>query len=187
MKIPQTDGTITVSYGYDTVKHNYDDIKYKEVNFSDYLTDNISEGIPDFNAIPPLSSMINNISVEYKDNMELRNRLINTVETMSNKKDASNFIDEFSKNLSDYYYGKNINPDIIGKLSQEDTHSQKRLSSDEIKSIDINNFTSKIISNLSKLENDISHQQTNKYLQGVLEGYNTFVHSNNINKAPIYA
>ncbi len=112
-------------------------------------------------------------AINYSSNDTFNKSFYETLQNSDKPEDAVIMSFEIKTNLSDYYYGKDVNASFV--VSNNEIHSNKDLTKAQINSIDFNDFISTMLTNFKEDLNNASKAQDSvkeQYKQ-IIDGYNS--------------
>ena len=163
---------------YEEAKANYDEIS-KRINDIDDQKLSFDESNMKSNVFFQLSK------VKLSDNDKLNKAVYETMRAIKDPLKSMVVGDEINANLKDYYYGKDVNASFV--VSNDPIHTDKNLTTAQLNSINVEDFTSKMISAFSEDYENAPLNIKEQYKQ-IVDGYSLF--QKNYNQAvrePYYA
>jgi len=163
---------------YEEAKANYDEIS-KRINDIDEQKLSFDEGNVRSNVLFQLAK------VKLSDNDKLNKAVYETMRAIKDPVESMIVGDEINTNLKDYYYGKDVNASFV--VSNNPIHTDKNLTTAQINSINVEDFTSKMLDTFSKEYANTVGVVKEQYKQ-IVDGYSLF--QKNYNQAvrePYYA
>ena len=163
---------------YEEAKANYDEIS-KRINDIDDQKLSFDESNMKSNVFFQLSK------VKLSDNDKLNKAVYETMRAIKDPLKSMVVGDEINANLKDYYYGKDVNASFV--VSNDPIHTDKNLTTAQLNSINVEDFTSKMVSAFSEDYENAPLNIKEQYKQ-IVDGYSLF--QKNYNQAvrePYYA
>ena len=163
---------------YEEAKANYDEISKRLADLGNQVL-SFDEGNKYIDASIQLTR------VKLSDNDKLNKAVYETLRAIKDPLKSSEVDSEIQTNLQDYYYGKDVNASFV--VSNDPIHTDKNLTTAQINSINVEDFTSKMISAFSEDYENAPLNIKEQYKQ-IVDGYSLF--QKNYNQAvrePYYA
>ena len=163
---------------YEEAKANYDEISKRLADLGNQVL-SFDESNKHINASAQLSK------VKLSDNDKLNKAVYETMRAIKDPLKSMVVGDEINANLKDYYYGKDVNASFV--VSNDPIHTDKNLTTAQLNSINVEDFTSKMISAFSEDYENAPLFVKEQYKQ-IVDGYSLF--QKNYNQAvrePYYA
>ena len=163
---------------YEEAKANYDEINQR-INEIDDQKLSFDESNMKSNVFFQLSK------VKLSDNDKLNKAVYETMRATKDPIESITVSSEIQTNLQDYYYGKDVNASFV--VSNNDIHTDKNLTKSQLNSINVEDFTSKMVSAFSEDYENAPLVVKEQY-KDIVDGYSLF--QKNYNQAvrePYYA
>ena len=163
---------------YEEAKANYDEISKRITDLGNQVL-SFDEGNKYIDASIQLTR------VKLSDNDKLNKAVYETMRAIKDPLKSMVVGDEINANLKDYYYGKDVNASFV--VSNDPIHTDKNLTTAQLNSINVEDFTSKMISAFSEDYENAPLNIKEQYKQ-IVDGYSLF--QKNYNQAvrePYYA
>ena len=163
---------------YEEAKANYDEISKRLADLGNQVL-SFDEGNKYIDASIQLTR------VKLSDNDKLNKAVYEILREIKDSLKSSEVDSEIQTNLQDYYYGKDVNASFV--VSNNPIHTDKNLTTAQINSINVEDFTSKMLDTFSKEYANTVGVVKEQYKQ-IVDGYSLF--QKNYNQAvrePYYA
>ena len=163
---------------YEEAKANYDEISKRIADLGNQVL-SFDESNKHIDASTQLRR------VKLSDNDKLNKAVYETLRAIKDPIESITVSSEIQTNLQDYYYGKDVNASFV--VSNDPIHTDKNLTTAQLNSINVEDFTSKMISAFSEDYENAPLNIKEQYKQ-IVDGYSLF--QKNYNQAvrePYYA
>ena len=163
---------------YEEAKANYDEISKRLADLGNQVL-SFDESNKHIDASTQLRR------VKLSDNDKLNKAVYETLRAIKDPIESITVSSEIQTNLQDYYYGKDVNASFV--VSNDPIHTDKNLTTAQINSINVEDFTSKMVSAFSEDYANAPLFVKEQYKQ-IVDGYSLF--QKNYNQAvrePYYA
>ena len=163
---------------YEEAKANYDAINQR-------INDLGRQVLPSEEGNKHINNVFQLSKVKLSDNDKLNKAVYETMRAIKDPLKSMIVGDEINANLKDYYYGKDVNASFV--VSNDPIHTDKNLTTAQINSINVEDFTSKMVSAFSEDYANAPLFVKEQYKQ-IVDGYSLF--QKNYNQAvrePYYA
>ncbi len=167
---------------YDEFKNNINTIQNR---FDTILKESPDELNSNKDFLVNVSVMADRISIVNKfPNENMSKALFDTLNNTEQSSQKVFFASEIQQNLTDYYYGKNVQASF---MVGEGIHSTESLTKQQMNSINFDDFISKMLSNFGK-DVATSGGSVKQQYQGIVDGYSLLKQNYDFQKSePIYA
>ena len=163
---------------YEEAKANYDEISKR-------ITDLGNQVLSFDESNKHIDASIQLRKVKMSDNDKLNKAVYETLRAIKDPLKSSEVDSEIQTNMQDYYYGKKTYASFV--VSNDPIHTDKNLTTAQINSINVEDFTSKMLDTFSKEYANTVGVVKEQYKQ-IVDGYSLF--QKNYNQAvrePYYA
>lgn len=163
---------------YEEAKANYDEISKRLADLGNQVL-SFDESNKHIDASTQLRR------VKLSDNDKLNKAVYETLRAIKDPIESITVSSEIQTNLQDYYYGKDVNASFV--VSNNPIHTDKNLTTAQLNSINVEDFTSKMISAFSEDYANAPLNIKEQYKQ-IVDGYSLFQKNyNQAVKEPYYA
>jgi hypothetical protein len=149
---------------YEEAKANYDEISKRLADLGNQVL-SFDESNKHIDASTQLRR------VKLSDNDKLNKSVYETLRAIKDPIESITVSSEIQTNLQDYYYGKDVNASFV--VSNDPIHTDKNLTTAQINSINVEDFTSKMISAFSEDYENAPLNIKEQYKQ-IVDGYSLF-------------
>ncbi len=163
---------------YEEAKANYDEISKRIADLGNQVLSFDEEN-------KYIDASIQLTRVKLSDNDKLNKAVYETLRAIKDPLKSSEVDSEIQTNMQDYYYGKKTYASFV--VSNDPIHTDKNLTTAQINSINVEDFTSKMLDTFSKEYANTVGVVKEQYKQ-IVDGYSLF--QKNYNQAvrePYYA
>ena len=161
---------------YEEAKANYDEISKRLADLGNQVL-SFDEGNKYIDASIQLTR------VKLSDNDKLNKAVYETMRAIKDPLKSVVVASEIQTNMQDYYYGKDVNASFV--VSNDPIHTDKNLTTAQLNSINVEDFTSKMISAFSEDYENAPLNIKEQYKQ-IVDGYSLFQQNYNQSKKESY-
>ena len=154
----------------DLIKIPYEEAKANNEQIKERKEELIQNGLSEEGRKESAKLFVQTAAINYSSNDTFNKSFYETLQNSDKPEDAVIMSFEIKTNLSDYYYGKNVNASFV--VSNDEIHSNKDLTKAQINSIDFSDFVSTMLTSFKEDLNNASKAQ-----DSVKEQYQLFINS----------